>query len=68
MTTHTMRPAVALAWVLGLTLLLTRPELIAAVLAAMNWTLTAPAGGWILGAAFAAAVACVVRGARGWGR
>ncbi|MFD4921170.1 hypothetical protein ACFWNE_07600 [Streptomyces goshikiensis] len=68
MTTHTMRPAVALAWVLGLTLLFGRPEIAAAAVAAMSWTLTSPAGAWTLGAAFIAAIVCVIRGARGWTR
>lgn len=68
MPTHTTRPAVALAWVLGLILLFTRPEIAVTVLAAVSWTLTAPAGVWILGTAFIAAVACVIRGARGWSR
>ncbi|MER7507054.1 hypothetical protein ABTX82_01695 [Streptomyces lavendulae] len=68
MTTHSMRPAVALAWVLGLTLILTRPVIVSAAMAAVNWTLTAPTATWLLGAAFLVAVACVIRGARGWAR
>lgn len=64
MTTHTTRPAVALAWVLGLTLILTRPEIINAV----NWILTATTGAWILGVAFIAAIFCAIRGTTGWGR
>ncbi|MFF5778147.1 hypothetical protein ACFY7Y_14500 [Streptomyces virginiae] len=67
MTTHSMRPAVALAWILG-TLLLTRPEIANAAMAALTWTLTAPAGAWILGAAFIAAIAFAVRSTQGWAR
>ncbi|MFJ3839444.1 hypothetical protein ACIPY6_28610 [Streptomyces sp. NPDC090054] len=66
MTTHTMRPAVALAWVLGLTLFFTRPEIAAAAVATLNWTLTTHAGAWILGVAFIVAITFVIRGTRGW--
>lgn len=68
MTTTPMRPAVVLVWVLGLTLLLARPQITVVILAAVNWTLTAPAGAWILGAAFIGAVACALRGTFGWTR
>lgn len=68
MTTHSMRPAVALAWILGVTLLLTRPEIANAAMAALAWTLTAPAGAWILGVAFIAAIAFAIRSTQGWTR
>ncbi|WP_327300405.1 hypothetical protein [Streptomyces goshikiensis] len=61
MTTHTMRPAVALAWILGLTLLFARPQIATAAVSAVNWMLTAPAGTGILVAAFAFAIARSLR-------
>ncbi|MGW4505716.1 hypothetical protein ACWENO_13860 [Streptomyces sp. NPDC004436] len=68
MTAHATRPAAAVAWILGLTLLLTRPEIANAALAVLHWTLTAPAGAAVLGIAFLAALGLAVRGRQGWTR
>ncbi|MGW3321118.1 hypothetical protein [Streptomyces virginiae] len=57
MTAHSVRPAVALTWILGLTLLLTRPEIAAALTATANWILTSPVGTAVLALAFVTALA-----------
>ena len=63
MTTHTTRPAVALAWVLGLILALKQPQIISTM---THWTLDTPAGTAVLATAFVVALTRVIRYRR-WG-
>lgn len=70
MRTHHTRPAAVLAWVLSIALLLTCPQIVTAVFAAVGWVLTAPAGGAVLTIALLATIGwCLARPARryrGW--
>ncbi|MFI2349721.1 hypothetical protein ACH492_22240 [Streptomyces sp. NPDC019443] len=69
MRTHHMRPAAVLAWVLGIALILTCPQIVTAGIAAVGWVLTAPAGGAVLTVALLVTIGwCLARPTRRYRR